>query len=108
MRAWTRTLLIALAGTICAIALVACGTSGATAYHNPKYPYGAPNVPISLSKCMRGNGVPDFPDPREGPNGGGVGFPGGLLVESSTKEVARHVLAVDPPGDVRGQSVALI
>jgi hypothetical protein len=29
---------------------------------------------------MRANGVSGFPDPREGPNGGGVGFPGGLLV----------------------------
>jgi hypothetical protein len=32
---------------------------------------------------MRANGVSGFPDPREGPNGGGVGFPGGLLVTSS-------------------------
>jgi hypothetical protein len=66
----------------CAL-LAACGGSGATGYHNPKYPYGAPNVPISLSKCMRANGVSSFPDPRSGPDGGGVGWPGGLAVESS-------------------------
>lgn len=83
MGAHTRPRLVALFATICAVALVACGSSGSAGYHNPKYPYGAPNVPTSLSRCMRANGVPDFPDPREGPNGGGVGFPGGLIVESS-------------------------
>lgn len=31
---------------------------------------------------MRANGVSGFPDPRQGPDGGGVGFPGGLVVES--------------------------
>jgi hypothetical protein len=31
---------------------------------------------------MRANRVSDFPDPREGPNGGGVGWPGGLGVGS--------------------------
>jgi hypothetical protein len=29
---------------------------------------------------MRANGVSGFPDPRQAPGGGGVGFPGGLLV----------------------------
>src|SRR5580704_977602 len=67
----------ALFAATCALALAACGGAGPTGYHNPHYPYGAPNVPISLSKCMRANGVPNFPDPREGPNGGGVGWPGG-------------------------------
>jgi len=66
----------------CAVALAACGSSGSHGYHNPKYPYGAPNVPISLSKCMRANGVSGFPDPREGPGGGGVGWPGGLIAEA--------------------------
>jgi hypothetical protein len=32
---------------------------------------------------MRANGVSGFPDPREGPGGGGVGFPGGLIVTGS-------------------------
>ena len=68
--------LIALAAC-CAVVLAACGGSGLTDYHNPHYPYGAPNVPFSMSKCMRANGVPNFPDPRSGPNGGGVGWPGG-------------------------------
>jgi hypothetical protein len=67
----------ALLAATCALVLAACGGAGQTGYHTPHYPYGAPNVPISMSKCMRANGVPDFPDPREGPNGGGVGWPGG-------------------------------
>ncbi len=74
----------ALLAAGCAVVLAACGGAGPTGYHNPHYPYGAPNVPISMSKCMRANGVPDFPDPREGPNGGGVGWPGGGPVMIST------------------------
>lgn len=73
--------LVAVVMTVCLLA-AACG-SGTTGYHNPKYPYGAPNVPISLSKCMRANGVSSFPDPRSGPNGGGVGWPGGLVLVST-------------------------
>jgi hypothetical protein len=72
-----RPMLCALLAAGCSVLLAACGSAGSAGYHNPHYPYGAPNVPISLSKCMRANGVPDFPDPREGPNGGGVGWPGG-------------------------------
>lgn len=68
-----------LAGGAIVVAIAACGSSGPTGYHNPKYPYGAPNVPISMSKCMRAHDVPNFPDPRSGPQGssGGVGWPGG-------------------------------
>jgi hypothetical protein len=76
-RATKRPMLWTLLAAGCAVQLAACGSAGSTGYHNPHYPYGAPNVPISLSKCMRANGVPGFPDPREGPNGGGVGWPGG-------------------------------
>jgi hypothetical protein len=74
-----RALVAVPAAVSCAAAIAACGGSGATGYHNPHYPYGAPNVPFSMSKCMHANGVPDFPDPRSGPqgSGGGVGWPGG-------------------------------
>lgn len=75
--ATSRPWLAGLLAAICAVALAACGSAGSTGYHNPHYPYGAPNVPISMSKCMRANGVPNFPDPRAGPSGGGVGWPGG-------------------------------
>jgi hypothetical protein len=78
---------IAVLATSWAIALAGCGSTGSSGYHNPRYPYGAPNVPISLSKCMRANGVSGFPDPRSGPDGGGVGWPGGLIVESSDRIV---------------------
>lgn len=72
-----RALTAAPAAVGCAAAIAACG--GSTGYHNPHYPYGAPNVPFSMSKCMHANGVPSFPDPRAGPEGtsGGVGWPGG-------------------------------
>jgi hypothetical protein len=29
---------------------------------------------------MRANGLTHFPDPSQGPGGGGIGFPGGLIV----------------------------
>jgi hypothetical protein len=69
----------AAAAAICAATIMACDSSGPKGYHDPHYPYGAPNVPFSMSKCMRANGVPNFPDPRAGPRGssGGVGWPGG-------------------------------
>jgi hypothetical protein len=46
------TMLIALPAS-CAVILAACGTARSTGYHNPHYPYGAPNVPASMSKCTR-------------------------------------------------------
>jgi hypothetical protein len=55
--------LVAALATSCVVTVAGCGGSGATGYHNPRYPFGAPNVPISLSKCMRANGIPNFPDP---------------------------------------------
>ncbi len=71
-----------------ALAVSACGSAHSTGYHNPHYPYGAPNVPISLSKCMRTNGVPNFPDPIKGSGGEGIPMvssaPGTLTVEGVT------------------------
>jgi hypothetical protein len=32
---------------------------------------------------MRANGLSNFPDPRSGPDGGEVGFPGGFIITSS-------------------------
>jgi hypothetical protein len=45
---------------------------------------------------MRANGFPSFPDPREGPNGGGVGFPGGLMETSSGSLVVDGVPIAGP------------
>jgi hypothetical protein len=71
--ATSRSVFGVLLAASCAVVLAACGSARSTGYHNPHYPYGAPNVPISESKCMRANGVPNFPDPIQGP--GGVGLP---------------------------------
>jgi len=121
----TRRLLL---GAGCAVVLAACGSAGSTGYHNPHYPYGAPNVPISMSKCMRANGVPSFPDPRSGPNGGGVGWPGGgpVMISSdvllimgqrlagpavaSAAKICREYMAPSgpPPGVSERQRVAAI
>ena len=45
---------------------------------------------------MRANGVSGFPDPREGPNGGGVGFPGGLMVQPDGSMVVMGHLFAGP------------
>ena len=78
-------------------AMTACGSSGAAGYHNPAYPYGAPNVPFSMSKCMRAHDVPNFPDPRAGPQGdsGGVGWPGGgpMMISSDALVIMGQKLA---------------
>ena len=91
----SRSVLGALLGVGCVVVLAACGSTHSTGYHNRHYPYGAPNVPISMSKCMRANGVPNFPDPREGPNGGGVGWPGGgpVMISSDVLLIMGQQLA---------------
>jgi hypothetical protein len=92
-----RVLIAIPAAVSCAAAITACGNSGPKGYDNPDYPYGAPNVPFSMSKCMHANGVPDFPDPRAGPqgSGGGVGWPGGgpVMVSSDVLLIMGQRLA---------------
>jgi hypothetical protein len=61
-----------LAGVGCAIALAGCGGSSSDRASSP---YGPASSPFALSKCMRANGVSNFPDPSAGP-GGGEGFNG--------------------------------
>lgn len=61
--------LLAAAGL--ALAVSGCGGSG----HKPAAstaPYGPASDPVSLSKCMRANGVSNFPDPVQGPGGEGL------------------------------------
>ena len=86
-RASTRTasdhhpsLSIVLAGMSCAIAIAACGGSGARP-SAASTPYGPKNSPASVSRCMRAHGLSNFPDPVAGP--GGEGFPEGLMVSSN-------------------------
>ena len=64
------------------MAIAGCGGTGAT-QSGSSLPYGPKSSPAALSRCMRANGVSGFPDPREGPGGGGVGFPGGFFVGSN-------------------------
>jgi hypothetical protein len=56
-----------------ALALAACGSS--TSHHGNSTPYGPASSPVAMSKCMRANGLTNFPDPSAGPSGS-VGFAG--------------------------------
>ena len=69
-----------MAAVACASLLAACGGSS----HKPSSkstPYGPRNSPYAMSKCMRDNGLSNFPDPSQG--SGGVGFPGGVVLSST-------------------------
>ena len=73
--------LLAAAGL--ALAISACGGSG----HKPAAstsPYGPASDPVSLSKCMRANGVSNFPDPVNGGLPIVSSSPGTLTVEGTT------------------------
>ena len=66
----------------CVLAVAACGGSS-TKPRSASSPYGPKSSPAAMSRCMRANGLSNFPDPRSGPDGGGVGFPGGFIITSS-------------------------
>jgi hypothetical protein len=60
-----------------ALLIAACGGSSKPAADSKKTgPYGRRNSPYAMSKCMRANGLTNFPDPIQG--SGGLGFPGGV------------------------------
>ena len=69
------------AGMVLAGATLAMSACGSGAKPAASSPYGPKSSPVALSKCMRANGVSNFPDPSGG--SGGVGFPGGLGVDSN-------------------------
>jgi hypothetical protein len=73
-----------------ALAVAGCGGSSSKP-DGSSDPYGPASSPAAMSRCMRANGVSGFPDPREGRNGGGVGFPGGLFVTGSDSMVAMGI-----------------
>jgi hypothetical protein len=64
---------IALAAASCALTIAACGSSSSKPSGSSS-PYGPASSPAAMSRCMRANGVPNFPDPTAGP--GGEGFNG--------------------------------
>ena len=63
-----------MAALASAVVLAACG-GGSGSGGGRTTPYGPASSPYAMSKCMRENGLPHFPDPSAGP-GGGVGFQG--------------------------------
>ncbi|MGO9882370.1 MAG: hypothetical protein ACLPV4_05080 [Solirubrobacteraceae bacterium] len=68
------------------LVIAACSSSSKPAASSP---YGPASSPFALSKCMRANGVSNFPDPSAGPggegfNGIGVGVNGTLVVDGTT------------------------
>ena len=89
--AWSLTALSALI----AVAVAACGGSGAKPSGSTT-PYGPRSSPIAMSRCFRDNGVSGFPDPRSGPDGGGVGFPGGFIVTGSGSLVVMGIPFAGP------------
>jgi hypothetical protein len=103
---------LAICALACAVAVSACGGSGsgsvgattATGYASP----------FGLSKCMRANGVTNFPDPTNGPGGAGfngigrsIGGPPTLIVDGKTfsgpvvakaeKACSRYLTPSGPP-----------
>lgn len=85
-RACGRVFGVALAAVGLALGLAACGGSGRhTSASVGKY--GPASSPIAESRCMRANGLPNFPDPTNGPGGEGLptssSSPGTLTVEGT-------------------------
>ncbi|MEO6858719.1 MAG: hypothetical protein ABI323_09045 [Solirubrobacteraceae bacterium] len=62
------------------MAIAACGGSGSGPSAGGATTATGNNSPVAVSKCMRANGLTNFPDPRMG--SGGLGFPGGLFMSS--------------------------
>jgi hypothetical protein len=65
-----------------ALAVSGCGGSSRDAAASTG-PYGPASDPASLSKCMRANGVPNFPDPVNGGLPINTSSPGTLTVEGT-------------------------
>lgn len=65
------------AAAACAVFVAACGGGSHPAVHKPSSKYGPSSSPYAMSKCMRANGLTNFPDPSQG--SGGIGFPGGVI-----------------------------
>jgi hypothetical protein len=65
---------IALAVVMAGLVVAACASTGSTGT------IGAGNNPLALAQCMHSHGVPNFPDPTNGPGGAGLSVsktPGG-------------------------------
>lgn len=73
-----------LGALLCAVAVAACGGSGSTVAGTGTNATGDAS-PVNLSKCMRANGLPAFPDPTNFSGGegfNGIGVPVGGAADS--------------------------
>jgi hypothetical protein len=66
---------IALVSLSCALTIAACSSSSSTLTGSGTTASGNSSA-IALSKCMRAHGVPNFPDPTQGPGGEGLSING--------------------------------
>lgn len=65
------------AAAACAAFVAACGGGSHRSVQKQGSKYGPRSSPYAMAKCMRANGLTNFPDPSQG--SGGLGFPGGVI-----------------------------
>lgn len=90
---------IPLAVVVCVLAIAACASS-AEPSHQSQY-----DRQLAFSKCMRANGVPNFPDPGlsiSGPSNGigGIEIPTTINVQAPAFQAAEKACAKLQPGAV--------
>jgi hypothetical protein len=82
----TRYRLSVLLAVVCSSALAACGSATAGAGTGTS---SDPVLAIKFADCMRSHGVPDFPDPGSGVNGGSLANAQSPAFQSAEKACAR-------------------
>lgn len=85
----------------CGLLIAACGGSSSTGHRGMGDRYGPHNSPYAVARCMRANGLSQFPDPSQG--SGGIGFPGGLVF-SNTGELVVNGIGFSGPALKRAES----
>jgi hypothetical protein len=87
-----RTTVAAVIAVAAALAVAGCGsTAGQT---SAAARYGPRSSPIAMSRCMRANGLTNFPDPQS--TTGGEGFPGGVIATSADSLVVDGITFAGP------------
>lgn len=96
----------------CAAALAACGTSGVAGTGTLTDAARAGNGPLALARCMRANGVPNFPDPTGGglsitaTPGGNTLTVNGVTLSGPAFQAARRACARYLPGGGHGPQLS--
>lgn len=88
----SQVLLASLLATVCAVAVVGCGSSGhASSASSPSGSF------LAFSECMRSHGVTNFPDPNPG---GGINIPvsSGINPASPAFQAAQATCRKQLPG----------